>query len=61
MCFGSKAGNTDPPPPSKPTTFDYSIAQRGDQAVRKPTVTQPTASFGSELGASTPATQQGGR
>ena len=32
MCFGSKSSsNTTPPAPQQPTTFDYSVANRGQR------------------------------
>jgi hypothetical protein len=63
MCFGSKPKVVQPPPPTPPTTFDYSSAERGtpqahQQAVANATASgiTPAASFGSEL-SGTPPTQ----
>lgn len=50
MCFGSKSSNTDPPPPSTPTTFDYQVANRGDRPPSSTAAPTPLATFGAELG-----------
>ena len=54
MCFGSKQKTVVAPPPTPPTTFDYSSANRGTDPQQKQAAvasTEPStmASFGSEL------------
>jgi hypothetical protein len=66
MCIGgSKASNTQPPPPEQPTRFDYNAGQRtggaqglanvGAAEVTSPKIVGKT--FGSELGSTRPTGQ----
>ena len=60
MCFGgSKTKEVKPPPPTPPTTFDYSAGQRAVSGDGKPNAAAPSAApqsatFGSELGGAQP-------
>lgn len=67
MCFGSK-GNTTPPPPQKPTTFQYMPNTQTDVQRQAATMEAKgytnTANYGSDLAAGsvpapTPATTGG--
>lgn len=57
MCFGGKSKEVQAPPSKPPTTFDYQNANRADSQQRQvANASAPTsASFGSELGTSTPS------
>lgn len=69
MCFGGKSStNTAPPAPQQPTTFDYSVANRGQAdanrmigQLQQGKVLSSTSqqTFGSELGSAAPATSGG--
>jgi hypothetical protein len=59
MCFGSKTKEVKAPPPTPPTTFDYSKADRAPQdamlranAAAASAADDQPKSFGAELGAS---------
>lgn len=68
MCFGGKSStNTAPPAPEQPTTFDYNAANRGQADANRSigqlqtgkVLSTTGGSFGSELGATAPATSGG--
>lgn len=62
MCFGSKSKTVVAPPPTPPTTFDYSAANRGQadanaaqrQAQAGTVLSSTQPGFGSELGGAQP-------